>query len=194
LKFARFIADLLEQLWNEDTLPRLEVEPSSSRLWRGGQLVALDLESIQFTYFSHIIAVTSWSADSYKYVARPAPSHTPYYIHSFTSTSWIQTVSFFSFLHPFMKAISALPLHFARTCVLLAQLALQIKAFTITVDPTVTCGFPATATWLLDHGDPSSFGLMQRSLMDNQVKHVTGVSNGEGASSGTVRIIFNQVG
>jgi hypothetical protein len=30
--------------------------------------------------------------------------------------------------------------------------------------------------------------------MDNQVKDVTGVSNGEGASSGTVQITFNQVG
>jgi hypothetical protein len=104
LKFARFIADLLEQLWNEDTLLRLEVEPSSSRLWRGGQLVTLDLDSIQFTYFSHIIAVTSWSADSYKYVARPAPSHTPI-LYSFIYLHLVDSDSFVLFvLAPFYES------------------------------------------------------------------------------------------
>jgi hypothetical protein len=108
--------------------------------------------------------------------------------------------------HDFIPFVSLSPCNFlreryqhfcpiiARTCFLLVHLALQIKAFTISIDPTVTSGFPATATWFLDHGDPSSFGLMQRSLQDNQVKGVTGVSNGEGASSGTVQITFNQVG
>jgi hypothetical protein len=86
------------------------------------------------------------------------------------------------------------PLIFASTWLLSVQLALQIEAFTISINPTVTSGFPAIATWFRDNGDPSSFGLMQRSLMDSQVKVVTGVLNGEGASSGTVQITFNQVG
>jgi hypothetical protein len=92
-----------------------------------------------------------------------------------------------------MRAIPTFCDHFARTCILSAQLASQIMAFTISINPTVTSGFPATATWFLDHGDPSSFGLMQRSLQDDQIKGVTGVSNG-GASSGTVQITFNSVG
>jgi hypothetical protein len=58
----------------------------------------------------------------------------------------------------------------------------------------VTSGLPATATWFREHGDPSSFGLMQRNLQDDQVKGVTAVSNGEGASSGTAQITFNEVG
>ncbi|KAJ7103914.1 hypothetical protein C8R44DRAFT_808354 [Mycena epipterygia] len=69
------------------------------------------------------------------------------------------------------------------------------RAFTLSVPDKISTGTPVDVQWTRDSGDPTSFGLMQRSLEGNQpILSVTPVENSAGVTSGTVSMTFNIVG
>ncbi|KAJ7729467.1 hypothetical protein B0H16DRAFT_227475 [Mycena metata] len=69
------------------------------------------------------------------------------------------------------------------------------SAFALSLPARIDTGTPTTVQWLLDHGDPTSFGLMQRSLEGNQpILSVTAVPNSAGASTGEISMIFETAG
>ncbi|KAF7368313.1 hypothetical protein MVEN_00152600 [Mycena venus] len=68
-------------------------------------------------------------------------------------------------------------------------------AFTLSLPDKLDTGTPVTVQWSRNNADPTSFGLMQRSLQGNQpILSVTPVDNAEGAASGTVSVLFNTPG
>ncbi|KAJ7103907.1 hypothetical protein C8R44DRAFT_858952 [Mycena epipterygia] len=69
------------------------------------------------------------------------------------------------------------------------------RAFTLSVPDKISTGTPVDVQWTRDSGDPTSFGLMQRSLEGNQpILSVTPVENSAGVTTGTVSMTFNTVG
>ncbi|KAJ7347903.1 hypothetical protein DFH08DRAFT_866861, partial [Mycena albidolilacea] len=69
------------------------------------------------------------------------------------------------------------------------------RAFTLSLPDKVNSGTPVTVQWSRDNGDPTSFGLMQRSLLGNQpVLSVTPVQNAAGDRSGTADVVFSTSG
>ncbi|KAJ7581558.1 hypothetical protein C8J56DRAFT_960359 [Mycena floridula] len=78
---------------------------------------------------------------------------------------------------------------------ILLILASQSLAFRLQIPTsTVISGVVVSVRWTLENGDPFSFGIMQRSLQDDQVKAVTPVENNNLDTTGTVDIVFNSVG
>ncbi|KAJ6473365.1 hypothetical protein C8R47DRAFT_1145313, partial [Mycena vitilis] len=68
-------------------------------------------------------------------------------------------------------------------------------AITLSLPDKFTSGTAVTVQWTRDGADPVSFGLMQRSLQGNQpILGVTAVENAQGASSGTVPVVFSTAG
>ncbi|KAJ7840857.1 hypothetical protein B0H14DRAFT_1054535 [Mycena olivaceomarginata] len=68
-------------------------------------------------------------------------------------------------------------------------------AFTLSLPDKLNSGTLVTVQWSRDNGDPTSFGLMQRSLLGNQpVLSVTPVQNAAGDRSGTADVVFSTSG
>ncbi|KAJ7105624.1 hypothetical protein C8R44DRAFT_886553 [Mycena epipterygia] len=68
-------------------------------------------------------------------------------------------------------------------------------AVTLSLPDKISTGTPIDVQWTRDTGDPTSFGLMQRSLQGNQpVLSVTPVANSAGATTGTVAVTFGTAG
>jgi hypothetical protein len=69
------------------------------------------------------------------------------------------------------------------------------RAFTLSLPDKLNSGTLVTVQWSRDNGDPTSFGLMQRSLLGNQpVVSVTPVQNAAGDRSGTADVVFSTSG
>ncbi|KAJ7303089.1 hypothetical protein DFH08DRAFT_826074 [Mycena albidolilacea] len=69
------------------------------------------------------------------------------------------------------------------------------RAFTLSLPDKLNSGTRVTVQWSRNNADPTSFGLMQRSLQGNQpILSVTPVDNTGGAVSGTVSVLFNTPG
>ncbi|KAJ7171510.1 hypothetical protein C8R46DRAFT_185830 [Mycena filopes] len=69
------------------------------------------------------------------------------------------------------------------------------RAFTLSLPDKFDAGTQVPVQWTRDGADPTSFGLMQRSLLGNQpVLSVTPVQNSGGATSGTTTVVFDTAG
>ncbi|KAJ7192823.1 hypothetical protein GGX14DRAFT_406035 [Mycena pura] len=68
-------------------------------------------------------------------------------------------------------------------------------AVTLSLPSKINSGTSVTVTWTRANADPVSFGLMQRSLQENQpILSVTAVTNDVGATSGTASVSFDTPG
>ncbi|KAJ7027100.1 hypothetical protein C8F04DRAFT_1294966, partial [Mycena alexandri] len=69
------------------------------------------------------------------------------------------------------------------------------RAFTLSLPAQIDTGAPVSVQWVREIGDPTSLGLMQRSLQGNQgILSVTAVPNSAGTSSGTATVVFETAG